>query len=210
MPCCGTRLPAWTPATSPPAIGVGAVSRREAIAGLVKESFWKELDERFHVVVQPFLAGGWPGRHRTCTGRWPRAPAKYKNLVGVVLVSDGDWNAGLPPVEAATLLRLKGVPVFAVPVGSPTRLPDVELLEPGRADLRRPRQVGAHPLHRRELAAARLRDHRGAAHLAGRRGHQGGPHCGHGRHPRLDRVEAGGDRRRDVDAGESRRTATKR
>ena len=55
------------------------------------------------------------------------APAKYKNLVGVVLISDGDWNAGLPPVEAATLLRLGGVPVLAVPVGKPVRLPDVEL-----------------------------------------------------------------------------------
>jgi hypothetical protein len=44
-----------------------------------------------------------------------------------VLASDGDWNAGLPPVEAATLLRLAGVPVLAVPVGKPVRLPDVEL-----------------------------------------------------------------------------------
>ena len=45
-----------------------------------------------------------------------------------MLVSDGDWNEGPPPVQAAARLRLKGVPVFAVPVGSPTRLPDVELL----------------------------------------------------------------------------------
>src|SRR6185312_16041475 len=39
-----------------------------------------------------------------------------------------DWNEGQPPVQAAARLRLKGVPVFSVPVGSPTRLPDVELL----------------------------------------------------------------------------------
>jgi hypothetical protein len=45
-----------------------------------------------------------------------------------VLASDGDWNDGDPPVEAAFALRMAGVPVFAVPVGSTQRLPDVELL----------------------------------------------------------------------------------
>ncbi|MCA9052501.1 MAG: hypothetical protein KDA75_01630 [Planctomycetaceae bacterium] len=45
----------------------------------------------------------------------------------MVLISDGDWNSGEPPAEAATRLRLKGVPVFTIPVGSPTRLPDIEL-----------------------------------------------------------------------------------
>ena len=45
-----------------------------------------------------------------------------------MLASDGDWNEGEPPVEAAVRLRLANVPVFAVPVGSPQRLPDVELL----------------------------------------------------------------------------------
>ena len=45
-----------------------------------------------------------------------------------MLASDGDWNEGQPPVQAAARLRMKGIPVFAVPVGSRTRLPDVELL----------------------------------------------------------------------------------
>ncbi len=53
---------------------------------------------------------------------------KVRNLIGVVFVSDGDWNEGRPPVEAAARLRTRGVPVFAVPVGSRSRLPDVELL----------------------------------------------------------------------------------
>ncbi|MGO8752556.1 MAG: hypothetical protein ACLQNE_41990 [Thermoguttaceae bacterium] len=102
------------------------VSRRQAIAALTDASFWKELDERFDVVVQPF-SGPTGGGSTELYGPLATAPAKYKNLVGVVLVSDGDWNAGLPPVEAATLLRLGGVPVLAVPVGKPVRLPDVEL-----------------------------------------------------------------------------------
>ena len=45
-----------------------------------------------------------------------------------MLASDGDWNEGQPPVLAAARLRMRGVPIFAVPVGSRTRLPDVELL----------------------------------------------------------------------------------
>ena len=108
-----------------------------------------------NVVIQPFSAPKAGARHATCTTRSPQAPETVQNLRGVVLASDGDWNEGQPPVEAAARLRLKGIPVFAVPVGSPTRLPDVELLEPRRADVRHRRQVGAHSVHDRELAAAR-------------------------------------------------------
>ncbi len=102
------------------------VSRRQAIAALSDASFWKKLDERFHVVVEPF--SGSNGRGGTdLYGPLAAAPTRHKNLVGIVLVSDGDWNTGLPPVEAATLLRLGGVPVLAVPVGKPVRLPDIDL-----------------------------------------------------------------------------------
>src|SRR5262249_22175577 len=52
----------------------------------------------------------------------------YPHLRGIVFASDGDWNEGQPPVQAAARLRLKGIPVYAVPVGSPIRMPDVELL----------------------------------------------------------------------------------
>lgn len=54
--------------------------------------------------------------------------ASQDHLLAVVLASDGDWNQGDAPVKAATRLRSLGVPVFAFPVGSDTRLPDVELL----------------------------------------------------------------------------------
>ncbi len=104
-----------------------AASRREAIAGLAKESSWTDLRKRLDVVVQPFSpANG--GQGTNLYKPLADAPDTHKNLVGVVLASDGDWNAGSSPVGAATQLRLKGVPIFAVPVGSRTRLPDVELL----------------------------------------------------------------------------------
>ncbi len=50
------------------------------------------------------------------------------HLRAVVLFSDGDYNLGQPPVAAAQKMRLRGVPLFPIAVGSPTRLPDLDLL----------------------------------------------------------------------------------
>lgn len=107
--------------------GRGGASRREAIAALTEVSFWSKLHDRFHVVVQPICAAD-AGRGSNLHDPLAKAPGTIKNLAGIVFVSDGDWNQGPPPVQAATHLRLKGVPVFAILAGSPTRLPDVELL----------------------------------------------------------------------------------
>jgi hypothetical protein len=52
---------------------------------------------------------------------------RFAALRAVVLASDGDWNKGRPPLDAAQTLRLAQVPVFAVPAGSPTKLPDLDL-----------------------------------------------------------------------------------
>ncbi|QTN32841.1 hypothetical protein HZ994_11040 [Akkermansiaceae bacterium] len=53
---------------------------------------------------------------------------KENNLRAVVMLSDGDFNLGAPPVGAAQKYRLRGVPIFTIPVGSETRLPDLDLL----------------------------------------------------------------------------------
>jgi hypothetical protein len=112
-----------------PAGGSAPRSRREAVAPLADDSAWEPLRGRFDVTVQRF--GNQPGQRTDLHAPLARALESVKNLAGVVLVSDGDWNDGLPPVQAATRLRLKGVPVFAVPVGSRSRLPDVELVSLG-------------------------------------------------------------------------------
>jgi hypothetical protein len=107
--------------------GSAVISRREAIAKLTDPAAWASLEQRMDVVLQPFSAPD--SEHQTDLYEpLAQAPEKYKNLIGVVLISDGDWNQGPPPVQAATMLRLKGVPVFSMPVGSTTRLPDIELL----------------------------------------------------------------------------------
>jgi hypothetical protein len=103
------------------------VTRHEVVAPLTESSYWKSLGERMKVVVQPFstLQAG----HGTDINEpLDHASERFANLRGIVLVSDGDWNEGKPPVQGASKLRMRGVPVFTVPIGSPTRLPDVEVL----------------------------------------------------------------------------------
>ena len=89
-------------------------TRREAIAHLVDPQTWASLNERMEVVIEPF------GASEDSTGSdlhaaLADAPEKLANLIGVVFISDGDWNEGEPPVEAATSLRLSDIPVLAIP-----------------------------------------------------------------------------------------------
>jgi hypothetical protein len=107
--------------------GSAPTTRREAIARLTDMSSWNELRTRWSVLIQPFSREQ-AGRGSDLNAPLAQVAEKVANLRGIVLASDGDWNEGPPPVQAAGRLRMKGVPVFAVPVGSPTRLPDVELL----------------------------------------------------------------------------------
>ncbi len=102
-------------------------SRHDAIASLTSPDTWKSLADRFQIIIQPFSTAA-TGHGTNLHDPLAAAPEKFKNLTGIVLASDGDWNEGPPPVSAAAQLRLKNVPVFAVPVGSTTRLPDVEVL----------------------------------------------------------------------------------
>ncbi len=123
------------------------ITRHEAIAPLASESSWQELADRFKIAVQPFStleAGHGTDINDALSG----AAGKFKNLVGIVLASDGDWNEGKPPVEAASQLRLKNIPVFAVPAGAIVRA-GRGTAEPGCANIRRGGQVGANSIHHR-------------------------------------------------------------
>ena len=107
--------------------GAQPMTRHEGITPLIDPTAWKNLDERMAVHIEPFSAPQ-PGRGSDLYEPLADAPEKFRNLRGVVLISDGDWNEGRPPVEGALRLRLKGIPVFTVAAGSATRLPDIELL----------------------------------------------------------------------------------
>jgi hypothetical protein len=107
--------------------GSQPITRREGIAPLIDPEAWIKLREKFDVAIEPF-AEPKPGLGSDLYEPLATAPEKFANLRGIVLMSDGDWNEGLPPVEAALRLRLKGIPVFTIAAGSPIRLPDIELL----------------------------------------------------------------------------------
>ncbi len=96
--------------------------------GLMDLAAWRDVAPRMDVVVEPFSSDQQPASEGTdLNAALLRAAEKYPRLHAVVLLTDGDWNTGEPPAHAATRLRMREVPVFAVPLGAESRLPDVEL-----------------------------------------------------------------------------------
>jgi hypothetical protein len=110
------------------------VTRREAVEPLTRAATWQSLRERFDVKIGAISSSDAAGSAGSAAAgsdlHTPLAATleNTKNLVGVVLASDGDWNSGPAPLQAATRYRMKGIPIFTVPIGRPSRLPDVELL----------------------------------------------------------------------------------
>lgn len=102
-------------------------TRGEAIAKLLDEKTWSDVSEKFNVVVQPFSEGDLAGQ-TNLHDALASARKDHPNLRVVLLASDGDWNTGKPPVNIATRMRLAQIPIFGVPVGSASRLPDVDLM----------------------------------------------------------------------------------
>jgi hypothetical protein len=102
-------------------------TRAEAVAPLSRPAAWQSANQNLEIVTQPF-AEPREGHGTDINAALIEALEKHTNLRGIVLVSDGDWNEGRPPVEAASRLRMKNVPVYAVAAGSPSRLPDIELV----------------------------------------------------------------------------------
>ncbi len=82
-----------------------------------------------NVVFEPFSSQLEPAEEGTdLNAGLSQVLENHSNLRGVVVLSDGDWNVGKSPVEAATRFRMKGIPVFTVGVGSKVPLPDLELV----------------------------------------------------------------------------------
>ncbi len=111
----------------------GAITRAQAIEPLTEASAWNSLDEKLNVVIEPIAMVKEDDQQSSSIGTNLNEPllevaSRVSQLMGIVLISDGDWNQGKPPVEAASRLRTKGIPVFTVASGSPTKLPDVELI----------------------------------------------------------------------------------
>jgi hypothetical protein len=113
-----------------PALPKAEPKRRvDVVAPLINLAAWEELKKRMDITVTPFSSGEVTGSEGTDinTALSEVSEKNQQQLAAVVLLSDGDWNAGDPPAQAATRFRMRGVPVFTVPIGAESRLPDVEL-----------------------------------------------------------------------------------
>jgi hypothetical protein len=108
------------------------VSRADWVQKALNSELWKPLAKNGanDLVTLPFAAAG---EKDPAAGTNLEAPLtalleKESNLRAVVLLSDGDYNSGQPPVVAAQKMRLRGVPLFPIAIGSASRLPDLDLL----------------------------------------------------------------------------------
>lgn len=102
--------------------------RAEIAKPFLDPAAWNSLTQKMDVVIEPFSSGEKSPQDGTdIGGALAHAAEQHPHLRAVVLASDGDWNTGNPPAQAAMRLRMRDVPVFAVPFGSESRLPDVEL-----------------------------------------------------------------------------------
>ena len=110
-------------------------TRADWIDAQLSNSFWQPLAQKSRVVLDEF--GGSAGTNSPGTNALPtvigtdlnaaleRPLTREANLKAVLLLTDGDWNTGGSPLRAAAQYRERGVPVFAVGVGSEVALPDL-------------------------------------------------------------------------------------
>ncbi len=112
------------------AAGNGVISRRQWIAQQLARQFWQPLQAAAKVSVEPFAA---PSTNENAINgtdlnlALESALHRYKNLKAVLLLTDGDWNLGKSPLGMATRYREQNIPVFTVPVGRETPVPDLVL-----------------------------------------------------------------------------------
>lgn len=113
-----------------------AISRSAFIEHVLGLDVWKQLeaDGKTKVFSQAFSTPPTDTSSSQLTGTDLHSPLEetlknHDNLRAVVMLSDGDWNLGKPPIGAAQKLLLNNVPIFSIPVGSQQRLPDIEILE---------------------------------------------------------------------------------
>lgn len=105
-----------------------AMSRAEAAKPIAQMSAWREIAKKMDVAIEPFSSDAQPPDEGTdINGALERAAEEHSHLAAVVLASDGDWNSGDPPSQAAVRLRMRHVPVYCVTLGSESHIPDVEL-----------------------------------------------------------------------------------
>lgn len=108
-------------------------SRQDWLTAQKEAGVWSPLSDQYALLVEDFSAVPADPDKAALAGTDINAALEalekaHDNLRAVLLLTDGDWNQGASPVGAATRLRMRDIPVFAVTVGRNRYLPDVELV----------------------------------------------------------------------------------
>jgi hypothetical protein len=111
----------------------GILSRAAALEQwAARPDTWAGLDERFRLRIEPFGAPPEDPAAAATSGTdlhtaLESAARGERAIRAVMLFSDGDWNAGSPPMLAAARLQAAGIPLYTVVLGRDRPLPDLEL-----------------------------------------------------------------------------------
>lgn len=109
-------------------------TRAAWVSQQVTNDVLRDIEERSgaKVIVVPFSqrstnSAPTAAENTDLNGALEQALHSHANLRAVLVMSDGDWNAGASPVSAATRYREQQTPIFSVAVGREVPLPDVNL-----------------------------------------------------------------------------------
>ncbi len=112
------------------------VSRMEAIQPWLEESAWENQmaadtlqSGDLQWIFEPFSSELDPPESGTDLNQALNETLdRYNSLRAALVISDGDWNTGTTPAQAAAQFRMREIPIYAVGAGSETPLPDIELV----------------------------------------------------------------------------------
>ncbi len=108
----------------------GRIRRSEWVRAAVTGELYAALADRYEVDVREVCTPAAAPDGKAATDLHAALESvlgSADSLRAVVLLSDGDWNAGPPPSLAAGRLRALGIPVYTITVGRPSPLPDMSL-----------------------------------------------------------------------------------
>ncbi|HON06485.1 MAG TPA: hypothetical protein PLW02_00125 [Verrucomicrobiota bacterium] len=115
------------------------ITRRQWVEQQLTNKFYSRWENNNKVIIQDFSNY----QRKTNTSNYFSAGTdinsplenllkQFDNLRAVLLLSDGDWNIGVPPTAAAMKYVSREVPIYTVGVGSKEPLPDI-IVEPVKA-----------------------------------------------------------------------------
>jgi hypothetical protein len=105
----------------------GYHSRQTQVDPWLDKEKWTSVPSSTTIAMEPFDSSEYSSKGTDIQEALMRAIERYPDLRSIVLASDGDWNLGGNPIEAAKVLRQREIPVHTVSVGSEQRMPDLAI-----------------------------------------------------------------------------------